>query len=88
MGNLLGEKVMAARKAANFSQQAVAKKTGLSRSYICDIENGRYRPSIKALVKIASVIKLDLNFLSEMTEIQDDAGEEANTVATGPSLSE
>ena len=53
------------------TQDKLSELSKLSRSYICDIENDRYNPSVKTLVILADILDIDLNFLREMTEIQD-----------------
>ncbi|WP_040209818.1 helix-turn-helix domain-containing protein [Clostridium polynesiense] len=67
---LIGQTIAEKRKKLNLTQHELAEKTDLSRSYIADLEAGRYTPSIKSLVAISAVLELDLNFLTEMTEIQ------------------
>lgn len=67
---IIGQAISAKRKELKLTQQELADKTDLSRSYISDVEAGRYTPSIKSLVSISTVLELDLNFLSKMTEIQ------------------
>lgn len=67
----VGNTIKEQRKISKLTQSDISKATGLSRNYICDIEGGRYMPSVDALSKIASVLKLDLNFLSQMSEMQD-----------------
>lgn len=67
---IIGEIISSKRINLKLTQQELAEKTKLSRSYIADIEAGRYIPSVKSLIAIASVLKLDLNFLTKMTEIQ------------------
>ncbi|SKB00040.1 Helix-turn-helix [Caloramator quimbayensis] len=67
---IIGEIISNKRAELNLTQQELAEKSNLSRSYIADIEAGRYIPSVKSLIAIASVLKLDLNFLTKMTEIQ------------------
>jgi len=57
----LGAAIRKKRKEKKLNQSEVSKKTLLSRSYISDIENGRYTPSIDTLLKIAKCIDLDLN---------------------------
>lgn len=42
-----------------FSQVAVAKKLGVSKSYVCRIENGTEKPSREFLVRISQVYGLD-----------------------------
>ena len=65
LGALIKEK----RKEKKLTQLNISESTGLSRSYISDIEKGRYMPSAESLYKIASCIEMDLNLL-RMTEIQ------------------
>lgn len=67
--NLIGNMISEARIQKGLTQKELSKETGLSRSYICDLEKNRYVPSVKALAKIASCLSLDLNFLTSMTEI-------------------
>jgi len=67
----IGEQIRNARIKKKKTQTEVSEATGLSRSYISDIENGRYTPSVKTLVVLASYLDLNLKFLSKMTEIQD-----------------
>ncbi|CAM4182441.1 helix-turn-helix domain-containing protein [Paenibacillus alkaliterrae] len=59
----LGSAIQTKRKALHLKQASVSETTGLSRSYLSDIENGRYAPSVDALSKIAIALNLDLNFL-------------------------
>lgn len=44
------------RKSKGLRQEDLAAKSGLSRSYICDIENGRYAPSVETLFKISGAL--------------------------------
>ena len=67
---LIGDIISQHRNKKKLTQSQLADKTTLSRSYISDIEAGRYAPSVKSLVSIANVLNIDLNFLLEMTEIQ------------------
>ena len=59
----IGKAISTARNACGFTQEQLSDITGLSRSYICDIENDRYNPSVKVLTLLAVKLKLDLNFL-------------------------
>lgn len=67
---VIGQAISTKRKKLKLTQQELADKTELSRSYISDVEAGRYTPSIKSLLAISTALELDLNFLSKMTEIQ------------------
>ncbi|MEW8997924.1 MAG: helix-turn-helix transcriptional regulator [Thermoanaerobacter sp.] len=59
----LGQIIKEKRLEKKFTQKHLAKQIGLSRNYLSDIENGRYMPSVETLIKIASVLELDLNSL-------------------------
>lgn len=67
----IGDKIKAKRREGGLTQSELADKVGISRNYISDLENGRYIPSVKTLSKIASVLGIDLNFLIEMSGIQN-----------------
>lgn len=56
-GSLLGEWLRHARKEQGLSQRALADRSGLSRSYVCDIERGRgAEPSLTTLDKLAAAL--------------------------------
>src|SRR5699024_807470 len=56
-GFLLGEWLRHARKEQGLSQRALADRSGLSRSYVCDIERGRgAEPSLTTLDKLAAAL--------------------------------
>lgn len=65
----LGNIIKTKRREKKMTQGTVSRITGLSRNYISDIENGRYKPSIDSLSRIAICLNLDLNVLKK-TEIQ------------------
>lgn len=69
---LIGEIIRKNRKEKKLTQDMVHVSTGLSRNYISDIENGRYTPSINALLKLAKCLDIDLNMLLSGTEIPVD----------------
>lgn len=62
---MLGIEIRNARKKKGITQQELAKSIKISRNYISDIENERYLPSVKTLIKIANEVDLDLNFLKQ-----------------------
>jgi len=66
----LGSVIKQKRSEAGMTQDQLSMATKLSRSYISDVESGRYMPSLNALSKIAICLDIDLNVL-KMTEIQD-----------------
>ena len=63
----VGQAIKKQRLQKKKTQIEVAKSIGISRSYLSDIENGRYMPSVDTLIKLASYLDIDLNFLSRMT---------------------
>ena len=70
----IGARVKDARKKAGLTQVELSKAAGMSRSYLADVEGGRYNPSVKKLVSIAAACGVDLNFLVGMLEIQTCTG--------------
>lgn len=61
---MIGEALKNHRHKKKLTQAQLANLSGLSRSYIADMENGRYCPSVDALAKLSSLLDLDLNFLT------------------------
>ena len=55
----LGEKIRMIRKLKKWKLKKVASETGLSISYLSDLERGRCRPSLKTLYKIASAYNMN-----------------------------
>lgn len=49
------------RKELKMTQEEVARKIGISRSYLSDIENGKSFPSGRVLLKINNVIPIFLS---------------------------
>ena len=44
------------REQLGISQKELAEKAGISQSFLCDIEQGRCKPSIDTAVKLAQVL--------------------------------
>jgi DNA-binding XRE family transcriptional regulator len=59
----LGKRVQKLRKKTAFTQEALAEKIGISRSYMGYIEQGRYAPSLEVLEKLARVLKVKMSDL-------------------------
>jgi transcriptional regulator with XRE-family HTH domain len=66
----IGECIKSARTKKHITQIELAVKAGISRPYLSDLENGRYMPSVETISNIAKELEIDLNFLTQMTEIQ------------------
>ena len=51
------------REQLGISQKELAEKVGISQSFLCDIEQGRSKPSIDVAIKLAKVLKVkDIKF--------------------------
>ena len=51
------------REQLGISQKGLAEKVGISQSFLCDIEQGRSKPSIDTAIKIAQVLNVaDIKF--------------------------
>ncbi|HXF44368.1 MAG TPA: helix-turn-helix transcriptional regulator [Candidatus Paceibacterota bacterium] len=59
----LGQKVRTARKKAGLTQEKLAEKSGLHRTYIAGIEIGKRNVSVKSLEKIAKALDVKPNSL-------------------------
>ncbi len=59
----LGKKVQRLRESKSLSQEALAEKVDLSRTYIAYIESGTYTPSIKVLFDISKVLGIEIQEL-------------------------
>ena len=55
---LAGCNVQRARRAAGITQDALARKTGLNRTYLSDIERGLGNPSVKWLQDVAAALSM------------------------------
>ena len=47
------------REELDLSQKDLAEKAGISQSFLCDIEQGRSKPSIDTALKIAEALNID-----------------------------
>lgn len=56
---LLGRNVRALRRERGLSQEELAHRSDLERSYVSDIERGTRNPSVKALGKIANALDVE-----------------------------
>ena len=51
------------REQLGISQKELAERTKISQSFLCDIEQGRCKPSIETAIKIAQVLNVaDIKF--------------------------
>ena len=47
------------REELDISQKELAEKVGISQSFLCDIEQGRSKPSIDTALKTAEALNID-----------------------------
>jgi transcriptional regulator with XRE-family HTH domain len=59
----VGKRVRAAREAAGLSQEQVAKRVGLARSSVANLEAGRQDMNITRITGILAALGMDLNAL-------------------------
>lgn len=62
---LIGKRIKFFREKQNLTQENLAEKSGLSLDYIGKIEVCINKPGLKALIKIASALDIDIKELFE-----------------------
>lgn len=65
----LGAAIRAERQAQGLSQEALADKANIDRSYIGGIERGEHNIAIMNLMKIADALEIKVSTLLEMSRI-------------------
>ena len=48
-------------KAKRYTQVSFAKELGISRQYLWFIESGKYKPSLKIILRIAEKLNMNIN---------------------------
>ena len=61
--NIVGEKVRTLRKSAGLSQEVLAARCGIFRTYLSRIESGAANPSLVVLVTLAQALEMDPHVL-------------------------
>jgi len=61
--NIVGEKVRALRKSAGLSQEVLAERCGIFRTYLSRIESGAANPSLVVLVTLANSLGVEPHVL-------------------------
>lgn len=69
------------RKQKGLSLRELAKLSGLSHSFISDIENGRCNPSIKSLLKITNALDVNPNIFLTDVVAENDRNQKENVRA-------
>ena len=71
----LGQLVRSQRQQSDISQEELAARSGLDRTYISGVERGVRNPSITALLKIASGLQISVSKLLDGLETKYVGGE-------------
>lgn len=59
----LGKRIVSARKSKNISQEKLATDSGIDRSHMGFIEQGRRKPTLSTLYKIVNTLNISLEHL-------------------------
>ncbi|HHW61277.1 MAG TPA: helix-turn-helix transcriptional regulator [Syntrophomonadaceae bacterium] len=80
MSENIGKRVKTIRTIRGMTQKQLATQAAISRSYLADIESGRYNPSLGTLQDIANALNVSIDLLTGelATEIIEDRLEELN----------
>lgn len=65
---LLGNAIKSTRSALGISQEELAARAGLHRTYVSDLERGARNPSLESVAKLAEALELSLPMLFEKAE--------------------
>jgi transcriptional regulator with XRE-family HTH domain len=61
----LAGRIKALRRAKDWSQERLAERAAIQRSYLADLERGGRNPSVRTLVKIANALGVPASALLE-----------------------
>ena len=81
----LGQRIRARRTELHWTQDELARKAGISKSFLSDVENGKRGTSADNLLDIARVLGMSLDYLMTGTE---DGGEISREVEVPRALAE
>ncbi len=71
MQEALSKIVLQRRKASGLSQQELAARIGVARTYLADIERGARNISLASLVKLARGLDMPVSKLIHLAEVHD-----------------
>lgn len=60
----IGRNIAYTRTMRGFTQEEIAKKLGVSISFISKLEGNRNTPSVKRLIQIADILGVSLDYLA------------------------
>lgn len=64
--DVVGEKIRSLRKSAGLSQEVLADRCGIFRTYLSRIESGAANPSLVVLVTLAKALDVEPHVLLEL----------------------
>ena len=70
--HLLGKKIKQLRIEQGFSQEQLSELVFISPRQMCLIENGNSYPSLETFVRIAQVLRIDVNLFFDISPMQID----------------
>jgi transcriptional regulator with XRE-family HTH domain len=82
-----GKRLRAARRGANLSQGALAKRLGLGQDTISHYEKARYMPNLLTVFQLSQILAVDVRYFFPQDEFTAFAEEERETLALLSSLS-
>lgn len=59
----LAKQIVSLRAEKQWSQEVLAERSSIQRSYIADLERGQRNPSVRTLVKIANALGIPVSSL-------------------------
>ena len=89
MAGTIGLKLRGARKRSGFVIDDLAQKTGLSRAFISQIENGKASPSLDSIERLAAALNIPLSslFLDEQFRALKTRADDRVTIQLAPETS-
>jgi DNA-binding XRE family transcriptional regulator len=76
----LGAAIRSRRKDLGLSQEGLAFRSGLHRTYVADLERGARNPSLMSIAKIAKALKMSLSDLFTNIQSEDKEARRAELV--------
>ena len=68
---LIGKKIRMAREEKGITQEELAEKMDLSVSFLCQVECGKKKFSLKRLVEVSNILEKPINYFIEGYEIKN-----------------
>ncbi|KUO75684.1 MAG: hypothetical protein APF77_04105 [Clostridia bacterium BRH_c25] len=69
----IGTQIKELRKAKKMTQVELSAHAEISRSYLADVEAGRYNPSLETLSKLAQALSVEVSALFKGNAVQPDS---------------